>query len=82
VSRAVAGGLTEGPNRVDSHELVLVGAGAAIKAEQDEQEGDTNELGGRILLVDPVLTASGQFPLVPEYGQKRRGTGTGWDCRV
>jgi hypothetical protein len=39
VSRAATGGLTEGPDGVDRHELVLVGAGAAVEAERDEQEG-------------------------------------------
>jgi hypothetical protein len=66
--------LIEGPDGVDRHELVLVGAGAAVEAERDEQEGNADELGGRVFLVDSVLTTGGRFLLVPDQkGEERRG---------
>ncbi len=64
--------LTEGPDGVDRHELVLVGAGATVEAEGDEQESHANELGGGILLVAAVWATGGRFFLVPET--KKRGT--------
>ncbi len=67
--------LTERPDGVDGHELVLVGAGAAVEAEGDKQEGHADELGGRILLVVAVRAAGGRFLLVPET--KNRGTALG-----